>query len=116
MKNMNQSEYAEFAARFKAACRAIEIDNLSQDEVGKRLGVSGPMISNYRNGRKLPSMDTACSICQITGVSLDWLMLGRGEMITNQVNTSLEHAWESASTEQRLNLVSKHLVKSDSSV
>ena len=35
------------------------------------------MISNYRNGHKLPAMETACKICEITGVQLDWLMYGK---------------------------------------
>lgn len=115
MKNSNPAGYQDFALRFRAACRAIKIDDLSQNEVGKRLGVSGPMVSNYRNGRKLPAMDTACSICKKTGVSLEWLMLGRGEMIQTYGGGSLEHAWESASAEDRLELIARYLVNPSNS-
>ena len=76
---MLDSEYrhTDFAARFIEATSFIDIDSHAQDELGKVLGVSGPMINNYRRGRKLPSMETACRICEITGASLNWLMMGK---------------------------------------
>tara|TARA_R110002072_G_scaffold302984_2_gene490702 strand:- start:1469 stop:1819 length:351 start_codon:yes stop_codon:yes gene_type:complete len=115
MKDLNQSEYSEFAARFRIACKAIDIDHLPQDKVGKRLGVSGPMISNYRNGRKLPAMDTACRICSETGVSLEWLLLGRGAMTQGLSIDPLKDAWDAASVEQRLELMSDRIVRSSNS-
>jgi transcriptional regulator with XRE-family HTH domain len=77
MKSYITSKHSAFASRFKLACEKIGKENLAQDELGKIFGVSGPMISNYRNGHKLPKMETACKICEVTGVSLDWLMYGR---------------------------------------
>ena len=70
-------KYEGFGARFNQACHAIGKENCSQNELGRIFGVSGPMISNYRNGHKLPAMETACKICEITGVQLDWLMYGK---------------------------------------
>ncbi len=77
MNTYMKSKHEGFADRFKKACQIIGKENWGQDELGKLFGVSGPMISNYRNGHKLPKMETACKICEITGVPLDWLMYGK---------------------------------------
>jgi transcriptional regulator with XRE-family HTH domain len=103
MKDLNAPKHADFGLRFRTACQLIDKDNLPQDELGKLFNVSGPMISYYRTGQKLPSMETACFIAEKTNVSLEWLMLGRGNMVAagNQDSTSLSSLWGTLSDEER---------------
>lgn len=67
--------YPEFAKRFKKACEAANMPQ-PQNSLGKKLGVSGAMIHNYRNGLKLPGTDTLSRISQKLNVSIDWLVNG----------------------------------------
>lgn len=45
----------------------------------RRLGLQPQHLSNYRNGHHGLSLLTAVRIGRSTGVSLDWLLSGRGE-------------------------------------
>jgi transcriptional regulator with XRE-family HTH domain len=102
------TKYASFAVRFRAACALINKDHLSQNALGAVLGVSGPMVNYYRTGLKLPSMEKACDIAAITGVSLEWLMLGRGPMLpVDQDASSLVALWDSSSVEERTALLAR---------
>lgn len=109
MKDLNAPKHAAFGLRFRIACRLIDKDSLPQDELGKLFNVSGPMISYYRTGQKLPSMETACFIAGKTNVSLEWLMLGRGNMITveNHDSTALSSLWESLTETERTAFLAK---------
>jgi transcriptional regulator with XRE-family HTH domain len=42
-------------------------------------GVSTTTIGNWEYGDKLPCMENAINIATKTGVSVDWLLTGRGE-------------------------------------
>lgn len=44
----------------------------------RRLGLQPQHLSNYRNGRHSLSLRTAVRIASNVGLSLDWLLLGRG--------------------------------------
>lgn len=68
-----------FGLRFKEACELSGLSKFTQIKLGKLIGVSGPVVNHYRNGKQIPSISTAIRICELTGVSLDWLILGRGE-------------------------------------
>lgn len=58
------------------ACRSL--DASSQKEMAKALGVSEGMFTSYKNGEKLPSMAKAIEIAEKTGVTVEWLLTGRG--------------------------------------
>ena len=47
--------------------------------VAKRLGIPHATVRNYYHGR-LPAPEVLIKIAATTGVSLNWLLLGRGEM------------------------------------
>ena len=49
---------------------------MSQDELGKALGVSKVSISGYENGVRIPSMEVLLKILSVFNVSADY-MLGR---------------------------------------
>ena len=50
--------------------------NMSQDELGKLLGVSKVSVSGYEKGNRIPSLDVLNQILDVFGVSADYL-LGR---------------------------------------
>lgn len=95
------TKFPEFATRFRMACRQKELDDLSQLELAKIFEVSGPMISKYRCGHSLPSMETAILICDITNVNLEWLMRGAGPIRSAKPMT-LKELWYSYPPEERL--------------
>ena len=45
----------------------------------RRLGLQPQHLSNYRNGHHGLSLQTAILVAHGTDVSLDWLLMGRGE-------------------------------------
>ena len=47
---------------------------ISQEELGRRVGRAGSVISNYENNLKLPSLDVLTTIAGIYNVSLDYLV------------------------------------------
>ncbi|MCH9691969.1 MAG: XRE family transcriptional regulator [Gammaproteobacteria bacterium] len=70
--------HPKFAQRFNQAVKYAGVVN-TQVALGQLLGVSSVTIWGYRNGKKLPRMNTATRIAGILGVSVDWLLTGRGQ-------------------------------------
>ncbi|WP_372457108.1 helix-turn-helix domain-containing protein [Microbacterium allomyrinae] len=46
---------------------------LDQTQMAERVGVARNSISNYENGRSVPTFDVVARIAHVTGGSLDWL-------------------------------------------
>lgn len=67
--------YTDFAKRFKQACAEAGAPT-TQAQLGRYLGISGPMVCYLRNGDRLPSAATGKKIAEKLRVSYDWLMLG----------------------------------------
>ena len=70
------AEISPFGRRLLEACQALNVDN--QNEMAKAIGVSPGMFTKYKAGEKLPSMQTAIEIAVKTGVTVEWLVTGRG--------------------------------------
>ena len=51
-------------------------NNMSQEELGKLLGVTKVSVSGYENGTRIPSMETLLTILNVFKISADYL-LGR---------------------------------------
>lgn len=73
-------KHPKFAERFNQAVTLSGVES-TQKALGKLLGVSEVMIWSYRNGEKLPRMAMALNMAEEFGVSIDWLLQGRGEPI-----------------------------------
>lgn len=54
--------------------------DLSQDELGKILGITNTAISGYESGRRNPTDQIIISMCRELNVNEDWLRYGEGEM------------------------------------
>lgn len=73
-------KHPEFAERFSEAVALSGVES-TQKALGKLLGVSEVMIWSYRNGEKLPRMAMALKMAEAFGVSIDWLLQGRGQPV-----------------------------------
>ena len=47
---------------------------MSQEDLGRRIGRSKPVISSYENNIKIPPLDVLISISNVFNVSLDYLV------------------------------------------
>ncbi len=47
---------------------------ISQEELGRRVGRAGFVISNYENNLKIPTLDVLTTMARIYNVSLDYLV------------------------------------------
>ncbi len=69
----------------------MESQHMTQQTFSQLLGISSASLSNVFTGRTNPTLNIVESICQkIPGISLEWLMFGKGTMIENQSNIPVE--------------------------
>lgn len=54
--------------------------NISQNEFARQLGSTSAFISNMARGKSRPGLDFLAKISTTFGVSLDWLVLGKGTL------------------------------------
>lgn len=72
-----------FARRIDIAINKIGGEKV----VNAKLNLSAPTLGRWKDGTSDPKMSNMVAFAQAAGVSLDWLLMGVGE-ITNQVNTT----------------------------
>jgi transcriptional regulator with XRE-family HTH domain len=66
--------------RFADARAQSKFQQLDDAELGKVFGVSYESIRQWCKGGKLPSIAHVIAASDLFDISLDWLLLGRGEM------------------------------------
>lgn len=60
---------------------ARKFKGLRQEDLAARIGVAGPTLSQYENGKGAPDLETLQKIIALTGVNPAWLLMGVGDMI-----------------------------------
>lgn len=70
----------EFIERLKRT-----FDHASMAVVARRLGIPHATVRNYYKEGRLPAPDVLMKIAAETGVSLNWLLMGRGEMYAGEM-------------------------------
>ena len=50
---------------------------LSQEELAEKLGVSRQSVSKWETGNVMPDIDKAVAMCELFGVSTDYLLKGK---------------------------------------
>jgi len=68
----------EFGNRLQRLINDAGLNQMTGDELGKRFGVSGAMLTYYRQGEKLPAMRTACRMAIALGCCVEYLLTGIG--------------------------------------
>lgn len=81
--------------------------NISQEEFGKRIGITKSSVSNFEKGTRNMSEQTMKSICREFNVSIAWLKEGIGDMFTDLPETILDQLVE----EYHLDDFDKDLIK-----
>lgn len=66
-----------------------EICKISRADMAIKLGISAGTIQNYENGHREPPATFVVNLALSTGVSLNWLLLGKG-LITDNVSIDYE--------------------------
>lgn len=70
---------ANFVSRFKKT-----FDHASIATIARRLGLPHATVSNYYKDGRIPAPDVLIKIAAETGVSLNWLLMGTGEMYAGE--------------------------------
>lgn len=65
-------------------------NRLSQEKLGKILGVSKVSVSGYENGNRIPSLDILNKILDFFGVSADYLMGRELDMVCEETNLTFK--------------------------
>ena len=81
--------------------------NLSQEEFGKKLGISKSAISKIEKAEFEPAQRTIKAICREFNVSYVWLKDGLGDMFTNIPETILDELID----EYKLDFLDKQIIK-----
>lgn len=93
--------YPEYASRFRWLWNESDAPKV-QKELAKWLEVSQPTISDWLNGEKLPSMDTALKIADRFKCAVEYLLTGKGPVrVGTQYTNPLYKTIEALSPEQK---------------
>lgn len=93
---MNEAELNRLHRRLK---RALTAKNISQRELGRRIGATQTSVSYYVNGKRLPGPLALFKICRELDISADWLLgLKREEPDMNESiwTTEGDTTWRTA--------------------
>lgn len=52
-------------------------NNLTQNELAKKIDTSRSNIANYENGKNKPSIDIVCKLSRFFNCSIDYLLMGK---------------------------------------
>jgi len=52
----------------------LEASKMSFTEIAKAVGVKVQMITQYRNSKKLPSIETLSKICEVLGADANYIL------------------------------------------
>ncbi|HKK09132.1 MAG TPA: helix-turn-helix transcriptional regulator [Gemmatimonadota bacterium] len=82
---MGTTEVREERRRRRVVDRLFSLKRTGESDAAfaRRLDLQPQHLSNYRNGHHGLSLQTAIRVGHGIGVSLDWLLLGRGEPYPN---------------------------------
>lgn len=60
--------------------KARELAGLTQADLGRQIGVQAAAVSKYEKGDADPGTVTLAKIAEIGGVTVDWLVTGKGDL------------------------------------
>lgn len=75
----SKAKVVEFSKRFNELLAERGWDAIPDIELSKKLRRSNTTVWNWKNGIKLPSLDTAIDLAIFFDVCVDWLLTGRGD-------------------------------------
>jgi len=79
-EDLNMDDYSEGAATFgDRLALAREAQNLTQEQLARRLGLRTPTIENWECDRSEPRANRLQMLAGFLNVSMGWLLTGEGE-------------------------------------
>ena len=79
-EELNMEDYSEGAATFgDRLALAREAQNLTQEQLARRLGLRTPTIANWECDRSEPRANRLQMLAGFLNVSMGWLLTGEGE-------------------------------------
>lgn len=67
--------------------------NLTLEQFGAKIGISGPALSQIESGKNNPSNSTIIGVCREFGVNETWLRTGNGDTHQAEGDAELFSAW-----------------------
>ncbi len=80
-----QIDPVEDAAIKERLRRAIESKNLKIKQFARESGMAYPSLRDYHGGLRKPGFEAIATLLRFTGVSADWLILGKGVMFPEEM-------------------------------
>ena len=80
-ESKEESEDQSIKERIKAA---IESKGMKIKQFARESGMAYPSLRDYYSGLRKPGFDAIASIVSFTGVSADWLLIGKGVMFPDR--------------------------------
>ena len=81
LKNRDSVEEMDIRLRIK---QAIESKGMKIKQFSRESGMAYPSLRDYHGGKRKPGFDALAEIVAFTGVSADWVLLGKGQMFTDE--------------------------------
>jgi len=72
--------YSDISQRLK-----IAFSGMKGYEIAEKLGVTKATVSRYLSGKNMPDYNGLIKISEVSGVSIDWLLTGKGPMKLSEV-------------------------------
>jgi transcriptional regulator with XRE-family HTH domain len=82
-----KKDYREFSKRFNEAMADTGFDELTREQVGRKFGVTGPAVSYWSTGQRIPTPRQAAIVAKKLKVSVEWLLTGK-EANTPAINSN----------------------------
>lgn len=118
-RGMNKHERNVFARNLQSAIDNSDLRGKTQKEIGDAFKTSGPMVSVYLSGAKIPRMGTAIRMAKRLNVCVEWLLTGRGPRTPTVIDdtrlSDLIAYWPNLdnSTRDAIHTIAKHRVHSN---
>ena len=109
---MSRKDKTSFGDRFLRAVSMSDYAGGTFVELAKALDVSPQQITNYASGIRMPSLDTARKICEVTGCGFEWLMTG----CHPKSYKSLEDVWSQSTRDEREAFLARLASQSDNNL
>lgn len=87
---LSRQKYFAFAERVQ---RAAELAGLNAARLAARLDLTPGTMSRYWNGERLPPSDTLIELCEIIGVSPEWLIKGKTSAVSGMLRGADDADW-----------------------
>lgn len=97
--------------------KLVILSGLSKKEFAEKIDITEQAMGNYINNRRTPKAEILLKMKQVFGVSIDWMLTGKGDVFKNKLNNKVDSVRESSDKYQKYSeLQDKHIKLLESEV